>query len=186
MHTHTNNKTYRLILCALFASLIAVGAFIKVPIPYVPFTLQAMFTILAGLLLGARLGAMSAALYVGIGLLGIPVFTLGGGPGYVFQPTFGYLLGFIVGTYVTGKLIEKKHTPSIKQILCASYVGLCIIYAIGMPYYYLIMNVYLGTSFGIWPLILYCFLMTIPGDILLCILGAFLTKRLRPLLNNKL
>ena len=51
-----------MILCALFAALIAIGAFIKVPLPYVPFTMQLMFTTLAGILLGSRLGAMSTGI----------------------------------------------------------------------------------------------------------------------------
>ena len=95
-------STKSLILCSLFAALIAVGAFIKIPIPVVPFTLQVLFTTLAGLLLGPKLGAISVGIYLLIGLIGIPVFTQGGGPSYIFQPTFGYLIGFLIGTYFTG------------------------------------------------------------------------------------
>ena len=82
-------STKEMILCALFAALIAIGAFIKVPLPYVPFTMQLMFTTLAGILLGSRLGAMSTGIYIAIGLIGIPVFTKGGGIGYIFQPVQG-------------------------------------------------------------------------------------------------
>ena len=53
-----NQKTRELVLCALFTALTAVGAFIKIPVPVVPFTLQFLFTLLAGLLLGGRLGAI--------------------------------------------------------------------------------------------------------------------------------
>ena len=52
-------KTRSLVYCALFTALIAVGAFIKIPIPVVPFTLQYLFTMLAGILLGSRLGSLS-------------------------------------------------------------------------------------------------------------------------------
>ena len=55
-------STKEMILCSLFAALIAIGAFIKVPLPYVPFTMQLMFTTLAGILLGSRLGAMSTGI----------------------------------------------------------------------------------------------------------------------------
>lgn len=81
-------KIRDLILVAMFAALTAIGAFIKIPIPYVPFTLQFLFCAFAGMILGARLGALSQIIYVAIGLAGIPVFTEGGGIGYVFKPTF--------------------------------------------------------------------------------------------------
>ena len=74
-----NQKTRELVLCALFTALTAVGAFIKVPVPVVPFTLQFLFTMLAGLLLGGRLGAISVGAYAVLGLLGLPIFTEGGG-----------------------------------------------------------------------------------------------------------
>ena len=51
------NKTQNLVLCSLFVALIAAGAFIKIPVPVVPFTLQFLFTMMAGLLLGGKLGA---------------------------------------------------------------------------------------------------------------------------------
>lgn len=98
------NKTKNLAYCALFTALIAVGAFIRVPVPVVPFTLQYLFTMLAGLLLGPRLGTIAVGTYVLLGLVGLPIFTQGGGFWYVFQPSFGYLIGFCVGTFVTGWL----------------------------------------------------------------------------------
>ena len=121
-------NTKSLILCSLFAALIAVGAFIKIPIPVVPFTLQVLFTTLAGLLLGPRLGAISVGIYLLVGLIGIPVFTQGGGLSYIVQPTFGYLIGFLVGTYVTGYIAHKTTKPSIKRLICASLTGLSIVY----------------------------------------------------------
>ena len=88
--------TKSLILCSLFASLIAVGAFIKVPIPVVPFTLQVLFTTLAGLLLGPRLAAISVGIYLLVGLVGVPVFTQGGGPSYNTPTYFSILIGFFI------------------------------------------------------------------------------------------
>ena len=97
-------KVKELVLFSLFTALTAIGAFIRVPVPLCPFTLQLLFTTLSGLILGSRKGAASVAVYVALGLSGVPVFTQGGGPGYIFQPTFGYLLGFIAGAWLTGKL----------------------------------------------------------------------------------
>lgn len=68
-------KTKDLVLCAMFVALIAVGAFIKVPVPVVPFTLQFLFTMLAGLLLGPVNGALAVVVYIVLGLVGPPIFT---------------------------------------------------------------------------------------------------------------
>lgn len=107
----TGQKTRSMILCALFAALIAAGAFLRIPIPVVPFTLQYLFTMLAGLLLGPRLGATAVGVYIVLGLAGLPVFTQGGGPGYIFQPTFGYIIGFALGAYLTGKYCACTAAP---------------------------------------------------------------------------
>ena len=93
------SKTKQLVFCSLFTALIAVGAFIKIPVPVVPFTLQYLFTMLAGLILGPRLGTISVAAYMLLGLAGLPIFTEGGGLWYVLKPSFGYIIGFCIGTY---------------------------------------------------------------------------------------
>ena len=82
------------------------GAFIKIPFLIVPFTLQTFFVLLSGNLLGARYGALSQALYIMIGLIGLPIFALGGGPGYIVQPTFGYLIAYPLGAFISGILIQ--------------------------------------------------------------------------------
>ncbi|NMA95849.1 MAG: biotin transporter BioY [Clostridiales bacterium] len=101
-----------MILVSIFAALTAVGAFIRIPLPPVPFTLQIFFVILSGILLGARGGLFSQLVYIALGLIGIPIFTEGGGPQYIFHPTFGYLLGFAATAFIVGKVTEnaEKHT----------------------------------------------------------------------------
>ena len=111
------SRTKEMVLFGLFTALIAIGAFIKIPVPVCPFTLQLLFTTLAGLILGSRNGACSVGLYVLLGLAGVPVFTEGGGPSYIFQPTFGYLIGFIAGAWLTQKIAavawkKKQRTES--------------------------------------------------------------------------
>lgn len=171
-------------LCALFTVLTAVGAFIKIPVPVVPFTLQFLFTMMAGLLLGGRLGAVSVGIYAVLGLIGLPVFAEGGGPWYLLKPSFGYIIGFIIGSYVTGKLTEKKEHQSFGWILLSNFIGLAIVYALGMVYYYIISNFLIDSPIGLWPLFLYCFLLAVPGDICLCFLAAVLARRLKPIIAN--
>lgn len=175
-------KTKDLVLCAMFVALIAVGAFIKIPVPVVPFTLQFLFTMLAGLLLGPVNGALAVVVYIVLGLIGLPIFTQGGGPGYIFQPSFGYIIGFAVGTFVTGWIAEHMEKKTITRYLIANLAGLFCVYAIGMIYYYIICNFVIDTPIAVGPLFLYCFVLAVPGDIALSILGAVVAKRVRPVL----
>ena len=100
----------RLVLCGFFAALMAVGAFIKIMIPLgiwqVTFSLQIFFALLSGMLLGSVSGFTSVAVYLIIGLTGVPIFAHGGGLAYVMKPTFGFLLGFAAAAYVSGKVLE--------------------------------------------------------------------------------
>ena len=77
-------KSVKLAQCALFVVLMIVSAFIRIPIPYVPVTFQTVVAVLAGLMLGPWWGAASVAVYVILGLLGLPVFANGGG-GYAYH-----------------------------------------------------------------------------------------------------
>lgn len=180
-----NEKTKRMIMTALFVALIVVGALIRIPIPVVPFTLQFLFTMLAGLLLGGRGGLAAVCIYILLGLLGLPVFAEGGGLSYLFKPSFGYIIGFAAGTFVTGTIANRMYCPGYRRLLAANFLGLAIVYLFGMVYYYLISNFVLETPIGLWPLFLYCFLLAVPGDIALCFLGAALGKRLIPMIKKE-
>lgn len=177
-----NKKVKNIVFCAIFVVLIIAGTFIKIPIPVLPFTLQFLFTTLAGALLGSKNGALSVLCYTIIGLLGIPVFTTGGGIGYFLQPTFGYILGFIFGTFATGKVLELQKNPKFFNMVIANFIGLSIVYFIGMAYYYIICNYVINSPIALWPLFWYCFVLAIPGDILLCFVAAILTKKLKPMI----
>lgn len=173
-----------LVLCAFFTALIATGAFIKIPIPVVPFTLQFLFTNLAGLLLGKRLGFFSVAAYIVIGLCGLPIFTSGGGPGYLLSPTFGYIIGFMLGAWIAGYIVEKSKLTGFKTYLTAGFFNLAVVYLTGMVYYYFISNYYMKSPIGIGALFLYCFVLAVPGDVVLCFLSASLAKQVLPLLKK--
>lgn len=177
-------KTENLILCGLFTALIAVGAFIRVPVPFVPFTLQVLFVFLAGILLGKKLGAISALLYMILGLIGIPIFTQGGGLGYFLQPTFGYIIGFCIASYVVGLLSERDSKPSVKKLFSINLIGLAIVYATGVVYFYNLKNYVLGESTSMWTVFIYGAVMCAPGDIVLCLIAGSLGKRLKPLLKK--
>lgn len=178
-------KTKDAVLCAVFAALTAIGAFIKIPVPVCPITLQVLFTLMAGLLLGSKKGALSILIYLIIGLMGIPVFTSGGGIGYVFVPTFGYLIGFVAGTFLTGFITERLKTLSFIKLFIASFSGLLVVYIFGIVYYYFISNFVLADPISVFNVFYYCFLLPVPGDIALCIIASMLARRLLPIINKE-
>lgn len=176
-------NTRDMVLSAMFIALITIGAFIKVPVPNMPFTLQFLFTNLAGIILGANLGGLSVLIYVLAGLIGLPVFTTGGGPGYIFYPTFGFLIGFILGTYISGKFLENREFNR-KNIFLASIINLLIVYALGMIHYYFISNFYSDSPIGVGALFLYCFVLAAPGDLFLCFISASVGQKVNSAIKN--
>ncbi len=118
----------RVAAVALFAALTAGAARIAVPLPgtAVPFTLQVVPVLLAGLLLGPRLGAASQALYVGAGVVGLPVFAAGGGAAYLLGPTGGYLLAFPVAAAAVGLIAWSGR--GVLRLAAAGLVGLAVIH----------------------------------------------------------
>ena len=172
--------TRQLVRTALFAALTAVGAFLKIPLGPSAITLQFFFTAMAGCLLGSGCGALSQLIYVALGLLGLPVFTAGGGFSYVLHPTFGFLLGLIPCAFVIGKLAKRPLT--FWRTALSMLAGLVVLYAIGVPYMALIANAYLGKGLTFWQVIKNGMLIYLPGDLLKIALGSFLcvaiTRRL--------
>ena len=128
----------------LFTALIAAGAYIKINIPVQPFpmhfTMQFLFVLLAGFLLGARRGAICVGIYLAVGLSGIPVFAAGGGPAYLIRPTFGFLLGFVFAAWITGKLSSLRPGAGTAWDLFSAFWGMMAYYVSGMVYFYGISN----------------------------------------------
>ncbi|WP_315166584.1 biotin transporter BioY [Metaclostridioides mangenotii] len=184
-----NNRainTKELVLCSLFTAMIAIGAFIKIPIPFMDyFTLQFLFVILAGMILGPRLGTISVSIYIVIGLMGFPVFAAGGGIQYILKPSFGYLIGFSICVFVIGYICEKIKTTSFKQYLIISFIGMFFTYSIGFIYKYLILNLYMNEITPIGVIVLSAFPLDIPGDVILCIVGSSIANQLRHVLKKE-
>lgn len=168
---------------ALMAALTAVGAFIKIPLGASSITLQFFFTAMAGCLLGPWWGAASQGVYVLLGLVGLPIFTLGGGFSYVLQPTFGFLLGLIPSALVMGLITRKSRKPG--HIILACVAGLAMLYAVGLPHMGLILNVYLGKSWSLGRLLRDGMLLFLPGDALKIAVATVLLPKLSVLFDKK-
>ena len=151
-------KLKPLILCALFAALTIAGSFVKIPIPGTPllFTLQTFFVFLSGLLLDARYAFVSQFVYMAVGLLGLPVFSMGGGFSYVLSPSFGFILGFcacapLVSLLVRKPLYEWTNTQKSRKILmlriaAGALSSIAALYVFGIIYMYLIYHLYLNET----------------------------------------
>jgi len=172
-------STRDLIITALFTALTAVGGFISIPLGPVPLTLQTLFVVLSGLILGSKLGALSQITYVILCLIGVPIFSGGtGGLTTVVSPTFGFLVGFIVAAYVIGKLTEKS--KSLSKIITSVLIGSSVIYLIGIPYFYFIFTNYLGKSINFYTALKYACIPFLPGDIIKAVIAIILAKQLMP------
>ena len=167
-----------LVLCALFIALITVGTFVRIPVGTDVYTLQFLFTLLAGLVLGARLGALAVGTYVLLGLVGVPVFASGGGFGYVLRPTFGYLLGFVLQAYVCGAAAARLRQVDFRSLLTINLGGMVIVYLIGIGWFYWASNYIVGTPLSAWAAVFYCGILQAPPDIVLCIAAAKIAQRL--------
>lgn len=140
---------------AAFTVLISLGAWISIPFFPVPFTLQTLFVILAGAVMG-RYGVLPAGLYVLMGALGIPVFhNATAGIGILLGPTGGFIIGFIPGALITGLFYEQGSRVARVAGIAG---GLFIIFAAGVSW------LSASTGMGLPAAILVGAVPFIPGD----------------------
>ena len=179
----TGLRTIDLTLAGMFVGLMAVGANITSFVPFlviggVPITLQTFFAILAGAILGSRLGALTMAVYAFAGLAGAPVFSkFGGGFASLLSPTFGFILSFIVTAYVTGKLIEKK--KSVPVYITAALIGMVINYVFGTNWMYMAYKLWFTAPEGFTYHLAWLWMaVPLPKDIILSVFAGLMAHRL--------
>lgn len=169
------NRVKEIVYCGLFSGLIMISAFIKIPTPLVPITLQTLFVLLTGLLLPRRAAILAITIYLIAGLIGLPVFTNGGGIGYIFQPTFGYLIGFLLAAIFISIMKRNQMSFCFKLILCL--VALGIIYLVGISYFLVLQLFYFGKTFSFLWILNNLFLLFLPGDLFSCLIAVILSKK---------
>ena len=160
-----------------FALLTALGALIRIPLPFtpVPITLQTFFVLLAGATLGIKRGTLSQMVYVFAGAAGIPIFAgMSSGIALLAGPTGGFLAGFLVAPAVVGYLIGDSSSRS--RLMGALLAGTILIFLFGNLWLW---NVTGGTLMNTLTL---GFLPFIPGAIIkiglvIAIIEAFKYKR---------
>ncbi|MBU1343387.1 MAG: biotin transporter BioY [Proteobacteria bacterium] len=173
----TSNQLRMTVYTSLFVAFIAIGAFIAIPVGPVPIVLQNMFVLLAGIILGPVWGLVCVAVYLLIGLAGLPVFAGGtSGIGKLFGPTGGYLLGYLPCVFVTGS-ISKGLGKKMSSDMIAMLIGSLIVYAAGVPWLKVVtaMTFEKAIAVGMVPFLI--------GDALKIVAAAFIAKTLRPVIK---
>ncbi len=169
-----------LTLSALFCTLICVGSLVKIPMPdFMPVTLQTFFVLLTGLVLSPKASLLATVTYAALGLIGLPVFSGGGGPGYVLMANFGFIIGFIIAATVMSVITEKVKNRAFLQNFVISLLEIAIIYVIGVFYFALITNVYHNNNYSFIWFLKTAFLPFLPKEIICSLLASVTAHRLR-------
>ena len=163
-NSNDTDKIKKMVLAALFAALIAVGAYIKIPLPLgVPISLQTFFVLLAVIILGRNWGTVSVIVYLLVGFIGFPVFAGGNsGLGILLGPTGGYLYAYVIIAFLVGSLSEKMQKKTPIGIFSITALGSLLILLIGTIHLAVSSQLPLSTAFfgGFAPFIL--------GDMIKC------------------
>ena len=168
-----------IVLASLMAALTAVGAYIHVPIGPVPIVLSTLFVLLSGLLLGSHWGMASMGLYLLVGAIGMPVFAGGkGGFAHFFGPTGGYLLGYVLASWITGFISERSRGLLVLDIF-AVLVGSLTIYSLGVPWLKMVtqMSWTKTLTVGVVPFLI--------GDAIKASVAIILARSVRPILKRQ-
>ena len=165
---------------ALGVALLIICSWLSVPLT-VPFTMQTFAVCLVAALFGLKIGILAVAVYLLLGIAGVPVFAgFEGGLGYLLGATGGYLVGFLLTALVVGIAADKRGRGK-KVLISAMVIGVLLCYALGTAWFVL---VYTRTSgpVGVATALVWCVLPYVIPDIVKIVMAALLTNRLHPLL----
>ncbi len=178
----------RLATDSVFLCILIISAFtnVVIPITEIAFTLQLLVVFLICYLLPLTDSMIILLAYIVMGLIGIPVFSAGGGIGYLVKPTFGYILGFVVMPIVMW-LADKLPIKSdwLKSIV-KGIIGLFVLYLIGTIYFCIVKNVYLNVDNKVTfvAALLACVIPFIPIDLIKMVLAIVIKRRLKVVIDK--
>ena len=165
-----NTKVRKMVLCSLMAALMAVCAWISVPIPPVTFTLQTFGVLMALGMFGGKWGTVSILLYLAMGLVGLPVFSgFRSGAAALLDANGGFLWGFVILAFLCG-LAARFNKTNISVIM--GIVGVILCHLTGIIQYCFVSQVDFVKAF------LVVSLPFLPKDLLLAVLSVFLAKKI--------
>ena len=168
--------TYQMAVTAVMAAVLCVLGPLTVPIGAVPISLANFVICLTAWLLGPKFGTLSVAIYLVLGLVGIPVFSgYGAGLAKVAGPTGGYLVGYLLLAFIGGLFIEKsKGQPVVSAV--GLILGDVACYVLGTAWFVFQMKCELGYALAVcvYPFVL----LDLAKIVVSCVVGALLRKRL--------
>lgn len=171
------NNTNQLVLAGFFTALTAIGAFLKIPFPIVPITLQSFFAILAGTVLLPKYAALCQITYLILGLAGLPIFANGGGLGYVLQPTFGYLLSLPIAACFVSTVFNNIN-KKIASIFITIFFGLLIILIFGSVWLFFVLRFTVGSQTSFLATFSAGAIVFLPGTLLKAVAITFVSHYL--------
>ena len=176
-------RMHHMISAALFAGIMAILSQFTFPIGAVPITLQSFVCALAGGVLGRKWGAISIGLWLLLGVLGIPILTMGkAGIGIFLSPVGGYYLGFVLMAWISGfRLAERGHF--LRQISSA-IVGLAACYLLGTAWFMAYFQYGLGKEMPLWTALTMTVFPFVAFDLIKVVLGVVCGTRIRQALNQ--
>lgn len=189
MNKKSQTLTLRISFVAVFAAIICAGCFISIPLPGgVPVTLQNAFSLISGTVLGTWYGGTSVAIFLILGIIGIPVFSgMKGGIAHLLGVSGGFLWGYLIGAIIAGfllgnpKLSEKKITFfQILKIFLAYFLGLLVEYVFGI-WWFVQSKGGISESLSMQQVLMWTLIPFIPGDIIKMIIAIPLSAVLRPI-----
>jgi biotin transport system substrate-specific component len=161
-------KLQNMVRCGCCAALIAVCAWLSVPVGQIAVTMQTFGVFLTLLLMGGKKGTLACGVYLLLGAVGLPVFSgFQGGPGVLLGPTGGYLLGFLLLALCYWLL--KKKLGQLPALL----LGLLLCYGCGTVWFYWM---YGGS---LWAVLMNCVIPYLIPDGIKLLLAVTVRKRLR-------
>ncbi len=139
-----------MVVCSLFAVMIAVSSYISIPVPFspVPISLQTLMIMIIGLVLEPKKAFYSVFLWIGLGAFGLPVFS-GGKAGVMtlVSPTGGYIIGFLLGALIISLIKGNAPNINIFRMFFATVIGgILVVYLIGVPYLAFILKMDIMTA----------------------------------------
>ena len=187
-------STFDIVICAMIAALMFVGAQISLPIGPVPFTLQTFMLFTMMIAFGGKRTSIGVAVYLLIGAIGAPVFAgFKGGIDSLLGPTGGFLIGFLVASlafilldFLLALLRKKLSTKKAKYIYYAILILICdvVMYVFGLAWFIKVYSAANGSEGIFMNALKWCLIPFIIPDLVKIVFAIIVGTTLKPILGK--